>query len=122
MGVINLTFAREIAFAEHMKHIAVVTTIGGLAEAQSMARALVERKLAACVQISEIESFYTWNGAVQNEKEFRVLFKTTSERYQAVEDAIRELHSYELPAIHAFAFEHVYAAYAAWIETNTAGK
>ena len=47
-----------------MKHIAVITTIGALAEAQSMARALVERKLAACVQISEIESFYTWNGAV----------------------------------------------------------
>ncbi len=105
-----------------MKHIAVVTTIGALAEAQSMARALVERKLAACVQISEIESFYSWNGAVQNEKEFRVLFKTTSERYQAVEDAIRELHSYELPAIHALAFEHVYAPYAAWIETNSPGK
>ncbi len=122
MGVINLTYAREIAFAEHMKHIAVVTTIGDRAEAQSMARALVERKLAACVQISEIESFYTWNGEVQNEKEFRVLFKTTSERYQAVEDAIRELHSYELPAIHAFAFEHVYAPYAAWIETNSPGK
>ncbi|MGB5326824.1 MAG: divalent cation tolerance protein CutA [Gammaproteobacteria bacterium] len=44
-----------------MKYIAVVTTISDLAEAQSMARALVERKLAACVQISEIESFYSWN-------------------------------------------------------------
>lgn len=105
-----------------MRHIAVVTTIDSLDEAQSMARALVERRLAACAQISEIESFYTWHDAVQNEKEFRVLFKTTSERYQAVEDAIRELHSYELPAIHAYAFEHVYAPYAAWIETNSVGK
>lgn len=105
-----------------MKYIAVVTTISGLAEAQSMARALVERKLAACVQISEIESFYAWNGAVQNEREFRVLLKTTSERYQSVEDAIRELHTYELPAIHAFAFEYVYAPYAAWIESNSAGQ
>ena len=105
-----------------MKYIAVVTTTNDLDEAQSMARALVERKLAACVQISEIRSFYSWNDAVQDEKEFRILFKTTSERYQSVEDAIRELHSYELPAIHAFAFEHVYAPYAAWIEENSAGR
>jgi len=101
-----------------MKPIAVVTTIGSLEEAQAMARALVERKLAACAQISEIESFYTWNDAVQNDKEFRVLFKTTGELYQTVENAIRELHSYELPAIHAFPFEHVYAPYAEWIESN----
>ena len=87
-----------------------------------MARVMVERKLAACAQISEIESFYTWNGAVQNDKEFRVLFKTTADRYQAVEDAIRELHSYELPAIHAVPFERIYAPYAEWIEANANGK
>ena len=87
-----------------------------------MARVLVERKLAACAQISEIQSFYTWNDVVQNERGFRVLFKTAGERYQSVEDAIRELHSYELPAIHAFAFEYVYAPYAAWIESNSAGQ
>lgn len=104
-----------------MKYIAVITTVSTLAEAQSMARALVGRKLAACAQISEIESFYHWDDAVQNEKEFRVLFKTTSERYPAVELAIKALHSYALPAIHAFAFEHIYAPYATWIALNTAG-
>ena len=100
----------------HRKPIAVVTAVGSLADARAMARALVERRLAACAQISEIESFYRWQGAMQNDKEFRVLFKTTRERYAAVEAAIRELHGYELPAIHAFAFEQVYAPYAAWIE------
>jgi len=105
-----------------MKHIAVITTVGALAEARSMARALVERKLAACAHISEVESFYRWKGAVQNEKEFRILFKTTSERYQAIEAAIRELHSYELPAIQSFAFDQVYAPYAAWIDANCAGE
>ncbi len=104
------------------KYIAVVTTVSSLAEAQSLARSLVERKLAACAHISEIESFYIWNDAVQNEKEFRILFKTTDERYQVVEVAIRELHSYELPAIYAFPLEHVYAPYAAWIESNSVGK
>ena len=104
-----------------MKHIAVVTTVGSETDAQSMARALVERKLAACAQISEIESFYRWNGVVQNDREFRVLFKTTNESYEAVEAAILELHKYELPAIHAFPLEHVYAPYAKWIERNSSG-
>jgi periplasmic divalent cation tolerance protein len=48
-----------------------------------------------------------------------VLFKTTEERYPAIESAIRDLHSYELPAIHAVPFEHISVAYRAWIEENT---
>ena len=83
-----------------------------------MARALVERKLAACAQISEIESFYTWDGAVRNEQEFRVLFKTTGELYGAVETAIRELHPYEVPAIYAISLKHIHAPYAQWIESS----
>ena len=105
----------------HTTFLAVVTTVGSLQEAQHMARALVERGLAACAQISEIESFYSWHGAVQNEKEFRVLFKTTGALYGAIEWAIRELHSYELPAIHACAIEKIYAPYAAWIEHGCHG-
>jgi len=101
-----------------MTAIAVVTTVGSREEAQRLARTLVGRKLAACAQISAIESIYRWKDAVQQEPEFRVLLKTTDERYAEVERAIRELHSYELPAIHAFAFEHVFPAYAAWIGEN----
>ena len=101
-----------------MTAIAVVTTAGSRDEAQRLARTLVERKLAACAQISEIESVYRWKGQVQQEPEFRILFKTTDQRYAEVESAIRELHSYEMPAIHAFAFEHVLPAYATWIEDN----
>jgi len=104
-----------------MNPIAVITTVGSRAEAQAMARALVERKLAACAQIEEIESFYTWNGAVQNEREFRVTFKTMDAQYAAIEAAIRELHSYELPAIHAVALAAVYAPYGEWIATHSAG-
>ena len=102
-----------------MKYLAVVTTIGSQAEAQALARALVERRLAACAQIEPIESFYWWNGAVQHEPEFRVLFKTTEAHRAEVEAAIRELHPYELPAIHAYALEHVHAPYGAWIEAST---
>ena len=105
-----------------MKPIAVVTTVGSHEEAQRLSHALVERKLAACAQISKIESVYRWQDAVQQEPEFRILFKTTDERYARVESAIRELHSYELPAIHAFAFAHVDADYAAWIAENANGS
>jgi periplasmic divalent cation tolerance protein len=105
-----------------MKQIAVVTTVGNLDEATRLANALVERRLAACAHISEIGSVYTWKGAVRNEREFRVLFKTTSEQYDAVERAIRDLHSYELPAIYAVALERVYAPYAAWIDDNSRGE
>jgi len=104
-----------------MKPIAVVTTVANREDAHRLARTLVERKLAACAQISEIESIYHWQGEVQQEPELRILFKTTDERYTLVESTIRELHPYELPAIHAFAFEHVYAAYAEWIAENAGG-
>ena len=80
-----------------------------------MAKALVERRLAACAQISEIESVYRWDGALRHEPEFRIMFKTAAARYAEVEAAIRELHSYELPAIYALAVEQADAGYAAWV-------
>ena len=98
-----------------MSCIAVFTTVGKLAQARAIARALVERKLAACAQISEIESVYVWNGAVQNEQEFRILLKTTRERYREVEAAILELHPYELPAVFSIPFDQVYAPFGVWI-------
>lgn len=101
--------------------IAVVTTVGTRADAERLAHTLVERRLAACAQIEPIDSFYVWDGALQHDAECRVLFKTTRERYDAVEAAIRELHPYELPAIHAVAFERAYAPYVAWIESHCNG-
>lgn len=104
-----------------MKFLAVYTTVATREEAQRIARALVERGLAACAQISGIESFYAWKGAVRNEAEFRILFKTTEAQYPAVEAALRELHSYELPAIHAVAVARIYGPYAAWVEEGSVG-
>jgi len=99
-----------------MKLLAVYTTVAGVDAARRMARTLVEKKLAACAQVGEIESFYAWQGALANEREFRILFKTTEARVAEVEAAIRELHDYELPAIHAQTLEWVEPAYARWIE------
>jgi periplasmic divalent cation tolerance protein len=104
-----------------MKLLAVFTTVASAEAARAIGRALVERKLAACAQISEIESIYSWNGAVQNEGEYRVMFKTTAAQYSAIEAAIRELHTYELPAIHAVPVEDAYGPYAAWVEEGSSG-
>jgi periplasmic divalent cation tolerance protein len=105
-----------------MKLLAVFTTVASREEAQKIASALVERKLVACAQISEIESYHYWEGTVQHEPEFRILLKTTDAQYQAVEAAIREMHSYELPAIHAVAVEHVYGPYASWVIEGSIGE
>ena len=102
-----------------MELIAVLTTVGSIEEARRLARTIVERRLAACAQLSQIESFYPWKGSLQNEPEVRVLFKTTRQNCQALEAAIVELHPYELPAIHAIGLSAVYGPYAQWIVENT---
>jgi len=98
--------------------IAVVTTVATREQAQALARALVEQRLAACVQISAIDSVYRWDGALQCEPEWRLWCKTTTQRWPAIEAAIREGHPYALPQICAFALDLVHAPYAAWIRAE----
>jgi periplasmic divalent cation tolerance protein len=105
-----------------MKPIAVFTTIDDLERAQAIATSLVERKLAACVQISEIESVYSWQGATQKDKELRIMAKTVADRYTDVEAAIRALHTYDLPAIYAFGMREVFAPYAEWVAEKSTGE
>lgn len=101
-----------------MKLLAVSTTVATLEAARAIAKALVERRLAACAEITAIESFYAWKGEVANDPEFRIVFKTTDQRYPAVEAAIRELHAYELPALDAVVIERASELYARWIEES----
>lgn len=103
-----------------MKLLAVTTTVATREDARRIARTLVERRLAACAQIEAIDSIYRWDGAVHEEPEFRILFKTTEAAYDAVEAAIRALHPYELPAIYAVAAERAHAPYADWVVEGSA--
>lgn len=98
------------------QYLAVFTTTDTREEAQKLAGALVECKLAACAQINEIESVYTWENAVQHETEFRLLFKVKASQYDAVEKMICDMHSYELPAIYALEFACVYEPFGNWID------
>ena len=102
-----------------MTAIAVVTTVATRKEARELARALVEARLAACAQISRIESIYPWKGAIEHGKEYRVLFKTIDDHYPAVERAIRELHSYELPCVVALPVAAGHLPFLDWIAGET---
>lgn len=95
--------------------VAVITTVGDMAAARDLARALVERRLAACVQLSAIESFYHWDGAVQHEPEVRLLCKTTGAAWPALHAAIVERHPYDLPAVHMVELDAVHEPYAQWV-------
>lgn len=105
-----------------MKLVAVVTTVATPADAKRLAETVVRRGLAACAQISAIESVFRWHGEVRTENEHRVVFKTTAERYDDIERALLELHPYELPEIHAVALDRVHAPYAAWVGEHSAGE
>jgi len=102
-----------------MPLLSVATTVGSEADARDMAHALVNQRLAACAQIERIESVYRWEGAVQQDAEWRIVFKTQRMLYPQVEQAIRALHRYTLPAIHAVAVEAASADYAAWVIAET---
>lgn len=97
----------------------VLSTAGSEEEARKIANALVERQLAACVNIvPQIESVYRWQGKMESAREWLLLIKTTAEKFPAVRDAIRELHSYDLPECISIHVEDGSAAYLEWIAEN----
>src|SRR5690348_3894973 len=94
----------------------VVTTAPNLSEARSLAHALVERRLAACINIiPKIESIYRWEGKVENAVEYLLLIKTTAALFESVRSAIQELHSYEVPECIALRIEDGSLAYLKWL-------
>src|SRR5437879_12195470 len=76
----------------------VLTTTGSREEAQKIAHALVQIKLAACVNVvPNVESVYRFQGKVESSEEFLLIIKTTADAFERVRDAIKNLHSYDLP-------------------------
>lgn len=97
----------------------ILTTTGNLQEAENMARMLVSRKLAACVQITGVSSTYMWEGELRKEPEHLLLIKARADSYDAVQAAIRESHSYEVPEIVQLPIQRGLPAYLDWIAGNT---
>jgi len=102
--------------------LAVFTTVANQAQADALARAAVEQRLAACVHSEAIRSTYRWQGAIQCEAEVRLMFKTDRTRYAALEALLRELHPYELPALFALPVAAADEPYAAWVGASLADR
>lgn len=99
----------------------VLSTCGSLEEAREIARAIVERKLAACVNIiPNIESIYRWKGEMENSTEHLLVIKTTEKAFPSLRDAIAGLHSYEVPECIEIGIIDGSAAYMKWIEESVA--
>ncbi len=97
----------------------VLTTAGSEVEAQKIAEALVERRLAGCVNIvPRIQSIYRWQGKIEQAVEYLLLIKTRRSREEQVQAAIRELHSYELPEFIAVSIESGGAEYLKWLSDS----
>ena len=98
----------------------VMTNLADIASAQTLARALVGQRLAACVNmLPGTRSIYRWNDAVEEDAEVTLLIKTPTARYAELEQAIRALHPYELPEVIAVPVSAGLPAYLAWIAQET---
>jgi len=94
----------------------VLSTAGSREEAQKIARALVEKRLAACINIlPRLESVYRWQGKVETAEEWLLVIKTTATASPALRDALRELHSYDVPECIMLSVEDGDAAYLGWL-------
>jgi periplasmic divalent cation tolerance protein len=100
--------------------IVVLAACGSKEEATALARALVDSRLAACVNVvSGLESIYRWKGAVETAAEWLLLIKTTRGLFAPLAEKIRSLHSYELPEIVALPVVEGLEAYLNWIADST---
>ena len=94
-------------------------TAPNLRTARRLARALLSRRLVACANIlPAIESHYWWQGRIQRGSEVLILFKTTSARWKAFQEAVKELHPYDTPEIIALTIASGYDRYLQWINES----
>jgi periplasmic divalent cation tolerance protein len=102
------------------RFVFVYTTYPSVVEAEAAGKALVERRLAACVNILPgMISFYRWEGAIERGEETVMIVKTRAALAEGVRDAVKEMHSYTTPAILVLPIESVDQAYLAWLTAET---
>jgi periplasmic divalent cation tolerance protein len=102
-----------------MQAIVVMTTVGTEEQANLIAREIVARRQAACVNIVPgIRSIYRWQGKICKDGELLLIVKTLEGEMEGVTATIRELHSYDLPEILAFHVDHGEAGFLGWIATS----
>ena len=100
--------------------LVVLVTCSSMAEAQRIARGVVEGRLAACVNIlpGVVHSIYRWKGKVESSRERLLLIKTSRKRIAKLRAAVERLHSYDVPEFVALPIAAASPAYLAWIEKS----
>ena len=98
----------------------VLVTCGTLTEARRIARKVVSRRLAACVNIilSPVESFYTWKGKLEKAREYLLMIKTTAKHLVELEKEVQRLHSYDVPEFVALPIAGGSSAYLSWLSQS----
>ncbi len=103
-----------------VEHLLVLTTLGNDEDAARVAKALVERRVAACVNIvGPVRSFYRWKEKLEDDSERLLLIKTRADRFKDLEIAIGEIHPYDVPELIALPVERGAAAYLGWVDELT---
>src|SRR5579871_5419288 len=98
----------------------VLVTSGSLKEARTIARAVVEKRLAACVNIgtAPVESVYRWKRKVETAREFLLVIKTTASRLEALEREVMRMHSYDVPEFVVLEIARGSKEYLRWLEDS----
>ncbi len=102
-----------------MKPTIIVSTYPNKKSITDIAKKLVEKKLAACVNITKISSVYSWNGKIENSSEYIAIFKTTYKNKKILKEKIRETHPYEVPEIAEISVSSINKPYLQWMIDST---
>ncbi len=102
-----------------MKAIIVKTTCFSKKEAKNIANILIKKKLAACIQINKIKSFYKWEDKICRDKEFLLSIKTRKKSFSKIKKEIKKLHSYDVPEIISIKIDKTSKEYIAFIKKFT---
>jgi periplasmic divalent cation tolerance protein len=103
-----------------MEPLLILTNVPDAASAEKLARALIESRAAACVNVlAACRSIYHWQGAVETADEIPLLIKSTAAHYPLVEQIVRAQHPYDLPELIAIPITHGLPAYLDWLATET---
>ena len=99
--------------------VAVLTTEDNAVLASSLANELLNKRLAACVNITKIDSVYSWKGKIQNDSEYLAFFKTTKKNEKTLKNEIKKLHPYDVPEIAEINVNSMNKPYLDWLVDST---
>lgn len=101
-----------------MSHIIMLSTCSDPAEAKKIAKAIIEKRLAACINIIPVHSIFRWKDSIEESDEQLLIIKTSSTLFEKVSECIENLHSYELPEVISTEIKQGSRPYLKWLEDS----